>query len=69
MTGPAATVTVTLTLGSNQTGARLTGNVVTSSGGVAVFPNLKVSKAGTGYTLVATSPGLAGVTSIAFGIR
>ena len=63
------TVTVTLTLGSNQNGANLTGNVVTTSGGVAVFPNLKVSQSGTGYTLVATSLGLAGVTSISFRIR
>ena len=64
-----STVTVTLTLGANPGGATLTGNVATASGGVASFPNLRVSRASTGYTLVATSPGLTSATSVTFRIR
>jgi len=36
--------------------------------GVATFSNLSINKAGTGYTLSATSSGLTGATSNAFNI-
>jgi hypothetical protein len=36
--------------------------------GVATFPNLSINNAGTGYTLVAVSPGLTGATSLPFDI-
>ena len=52
---------IALALGSNPTGATLTGGAaVTVSGGVAAFPNLIVTRAGSGFTLAATAAGLAG---------
>src|SRR5260370_975984 len=41
---------------------------VTVQGGVATFGNLSVNQAGTGYTLVASAPGLADPTSAAFNV-
>jgi hypothetical protein len=64
-----SSVTVTLSLGGNPTGATLSGNVVTAVGGVAQFPDLQVSLAGSGYTLMATTPGLPSATSTTFRIR
>ncbi len=61
-----ATNSVTVTLGSNTTGATITGTSTRSAvNGVAVFNDLKVDRAGT-YTLVANSVGLTGTTSSAF---
>lgn len=41
---------------------------VSSSGGIATFSGLSINKAGVGYTLAFSSPGLTGVTSNAFDI-
>jgi hypothetical protein len=60
----------TLTLGTNPGGGTLTGGgSVPLTAGIATFPALKIDKAGTGYTLTATSTptGLTG-TSNAFNI-
>ncbi len=63
-TGP-----VTLAFGTNPTGATLGGTLtVNAVGGVATFSDLSVNNAGTGYTLTASSSGLANATSAAFDI-
>ena len=61
---------VVITLGNNPSGAALSGTTtVNASGGTATFGNLRVNKAGTGYTLTATSPsGLIGASSAAFNV-
>jgi alpha-tubulin suppressor-like RCC1 family protein len=60
---------VTLTL-ENAQGAALSGTAVaTSVNGVATFSGLKILKAGAGYTLKATSPGLADATSPTFTVN
>ena len=62
-----AVITVALTAGSGTAGAHLRG--LTSSaavGGVAVFPNLSIDSAGTGFTLEVTASGLRAATSAAF---
>ena len=54
-----ATPSITVALGVNPTAALLGGTrTVAAVHGVATFANLTVSKAGAGYTLAATSPGL-----------
>jgi uncharacterized protein YjbI with pentapeptide repeats len=48
-----AGVLVTLSLGSNPTGATLSGNTATTNAlGIATFPSLTVSQAGEGFTLI-----------------
>ena len=48
-----AGVPVTLSLGSNPTGATLSGNTATTNAlGIATFPTLTVSQAGQGFTLI-----------------
>jgi hypothetical protein len=64
-----STASVTLTLATNPTGAVLSGNSTQAQAGVASFPSLTVSAPGTGYTLLASSDGLASATSQAFRIR
>jgi hypothetical protein len=64
-TSSSATITLTL---NNANGAMLSGHSVAAVGGLATFPNLKVSKAGTGYTLTANSNGLTSTTSDPFNI-
>jgi hypothetical protein len=60
---------VTVAFGSNPGGSTLGGTAtVTVSGGVATFSNLSVSKAGNGYTLVASSGSLPALTSASFNI-
>jgi hypothetical protein len=61
---------VVLTLGGNPTGATLSGTTTrAAAGGTATFDNLRINKAGTGYTLTATSPsGLIGASSAAFNV-
>src|SRR5437667_7442558 len=50
-------------------GGTLTGNApVNAVNGVATFPNLKIDKVGTGYTLKTTSGTLTPATSNAFNI-
>ena len=65
------TRTVTIALGTNPTGATLSGTVsVAAISGVATFGNLIIDKAGTGYTLTASSaPALTGATSSAFNVN
>lgn len=59
---------VTVALGANPAGASLSGSASTyPSSGVARF-RLSVNKAGSGYTLTASAPGLAGDTSASFRI-
>ena len=63
----AFTATITIELGSNSTGAALSGTTsVRPTNGIATFSNLAVSEAGT-YTLQAAS-GAVSVTSSAFTI-
>ena len=48
---------MTLAIGTNPAGGALSGTVsVTTVGGLATFSNVALDKAGTGYTLVASSP-------------
>ncbi len=61
---------VTLALGANPGGATLGGTAtVNAIAGVAAYTDLSVSTVGFGYTLVATSPGLAPAVSQPFNIR
>lgn len=63
-----AGVPVTLAIANNPGGSILSGNTTatTNASGVAIFTGLTLNKAGTGYSLVATSPGLtAGYTAAA----
>lgn len=60
---------VTLSLHGGTPGATLGGTVtVAMVGGVATFPGLAVSQAGTGYSLVATCTGLSSATSAPFDV-
>lgn len=64
-----ATNNVTIALGNNPAEAML-GGTLTRGGvaGVATFNDLTVSAAGSGYTLIASSPGLPSITSGAFNV-
>jgi hypothetical protein len=60
---------VTISIGSNPGGrtlSGLTGTVKTDVWGNATFTGLSIDKAGSGYTLVASSPGYAGAVSDSF---
>ncbi len=64
-----ATNDVTLTLSTNPGGANLNGTLtVTAVNGVAVFNNLNLDAAGTGYQLTAASAGLTSAVSSTFNI-
>src|SRR5439155_620056 len=65
-----ATNGVTLAIGTNPSAGTLTGGTpaVAAVNGVATFSGLSIDKAGTGYTLVASSTGLTNQTSSAFNI-
>jgi hypothetical protein len=66
---PSFTGTITLALGSGPAGATLSGERSRSAvAGVATFPGLSLDRAGTGYTLVASSPEMIDATSAAFAI-
>ncbi|HKI94312.1 MAG TPA: Ig-like domain-containing protein [Gemmatimonadales bacterium] len=68
-TVPTATDSVTIGIGTNPVGGTLTGvTTVAAVQGVATFSQLTLSLAGTGYTFVATAPGLAPDTSAAFNV-
>jgi uncharacterized repeat protein (TIGR01451 family) len=61
--------TVTIAIGTNPAGGTLSGTTtVTAIGGIATFSNLRIDRAGSGYTLVATAVGLASATSAPFTI-
>jgi hypothetical protein len=60
---------VTIAIGTNPAGGILSGTTtVAAVGGVATFSNLRIDKAGSGYTLVASAPGLTSATSNPFDI-
>ena len=63
---------ITLAIANNPSGGTLSANSLTvnTSGGVATFLNVKIDKAGDGYTLVATDAGslFAPATSAAFNV-
>jgi hypothetical protein len=61
--------TVSLSIGTNPGGSTLSG-VPTSSvvGGVARFPDIRLDKAGNGYTLVASRVGLSAAASASFAV-
>ena len=64
-----ATGEVTLTIGAHPGGGTLSGIVTAAAvSGVATFPNLRITRAGTGYTLMAAAAGLPAVESRGFGI-
>jgi hypothetical protein len=59
----------TLSIGANPGGATLSGGESTPSlGGIATFPNVMFDEPGSGYTLIASSPGLTSVTSSSFDV-
>jgi hypothetical protein len=60
---------VTVAIGANPAEGRLTGTTTArATGGVARFPDLSLDRPGSGYTLVAGSPGLAVAFSAGFGV-
>jgi adhesin/invasin len=60
---------VSIALGSNAAGGTLSGTqTVNAVAGVATFSDLRIDRAGSGYTLVASATGPAAATSDAFGI-
>ncbi|MBT2594661.1 hypothetical protein J7I92_05050 [Arthrobacter sp. ISL-72] len=64
-----AGVPVTIGIGNNPGGGTVTGPALTANTnllGEATFSGLTITKAGTGYTLLATSPGYSGAVSSAF---
>lgn len=64
-----ATVPIAVKLGVNPTDAQLTGTLsVSPVNGVAWFSDLVIDKAGTGYTLVAVTPGAPAAESAAFSV-
>ncbi len=66
-TGETRSITLTLTGGDGS--ATLDGTVTqTTVNGVAIFPDLSVTRSGSGYTLVASTNGLQGATSQPFAI-
>ena len=70
-TGTDSTRLITLSIGSNPASGTLTctgGLTRAAVAGVATFSGCSIDRAGTGYTLVATSPGLTSATSSAFNV-
>jgi predicted outer membrane repeat protein len=67
LTGAAGSVTIAL--GANPGGSTLSGTLTqTLVGGAATFANLALDKAGSGYTLQASSSGLPSITSSTFDV-
>ena len=66
---PSATNAITLALATNPGGSTLGGTLtVNAVNGVATFSDLTLNQVGTGYTLSASSSGLAGAASNAFNV-
>ena len=66
---PAFTSNVLVTIGTNPAGGTLTGTTtVAAVAGIATFASLRIDNIGSGYTLVATSPGVDAAVSGAFDI-
>ena len=69
-TSYSGSVTVGITAGTGKFGAALIGTkTVAVANGLATFSTLSIDSAATGYTLTATSTGLASATSAAFAIN
>ena len=63
------TASVTIAIGTNPVGGRLSGTTsVAPVNGVALFGDLALDKAGTGYTLAASASGATGATSASFDV-
>ncbi|HZH39695.1 MAG TPA: PKD domain-containing protein, partial [Gemmatimonadales bacterium] len=61
--------TVNIAIGANPSGGTLSGTTsAVTSGGVATFSTLSIDKAGTGYTLSASTLGLKGAASATFAV-
>jgi hypothetical protein len=70
MASSTASITLAITSGTGAAGAVLSGTLIrTAVNGVATFDDLKIDKAGTGYTLTATATGLTSAASAAFAIN
>jgi hypothetical protein len=66
---PSFTASVTVAIGTNPSSATLGGTLSqTAIAGVATFSDLTINKVGNGYTLVASSTGLADAVSAAFNV-
>ncbi|HEX8936541.1 MAG TPA: hypothetical protein VF788_20650, partial [Pseudonocardiaceae bacterium] len=64
-----STASVTMAIDTNPGGGTLSGTTTVSAvNGTATFNDLSIDKAGSGYTLMATSPGLTSDTSSTFNI-
>ncbi|WP_258803042.1 hypothetical protein [Pseudarthrobacter sp. NS4] len=61
-------VPITISIGANPGGGTLSGSLTanTNWSGTATFSGLSINKAGSGYSLMASSPGFAGVASSGF---
>jgi len=67
---PGATQAVTLTLGTTPSGGALAGTpTVPAVDGIATFGDLSIAQPGSGYTLAAAAPSLAGATSSPFAVH
>ena len=63
------TASVTVAIGTNPGGGRLSGTTsVAPVNGIALFGDLTIDQAGTGYTLTASAPGATGATSALFDV-
>jgi hypothetical protein len=71
VTNSTASISVVITPNSGTAGAILTGTTINNptSGGIAVFSDLRINLAGTGYTLTFSAPGLAPAVSNTFTIQ
>src|SRR5438034_985734 len=66
---PTFTGTVTVAIGTNPAGGTISGTTtVAAIAGVATISRLSIDRAGAGYTLSATTPGLSGTPSVTFSI-
>jgi alpha-tubulin suppressor-like RCC1 family protein len=64
-----ASTSITAAVGTNPAGGTLSGTVTVGTvSGVATFSNLRLDKAGVGYTLTAAAAGLTGATSTPFNV-
>ncbi|HEU4994843.1 MAG TPA: hypothetical protein VFT29_08485 [Gemmatimonadaceae bacterium] len=69
VTNASTSVSIGITSGAGTAGAALSGTLVqNAAGGVASFGNLKIDKAGTGYSLTVSASGLTSATTNAFSV-
>ena len=63
----ASTASVTIAIGTNPGGGALGGSTIkNAAAGIVIFSNLTINQPGSGYTLIATSPGLTPATTGSF---